>query len=60
MSRGAQKMRDFYDMKKGAPIYQEEFGFYSLEKWKADGFLNDTDDLNKLFGYDEPWKAYFG
>ena len=37
MSKGAKRMRDFYDMKPDAPIYQTEFGFYSLERWKMRG-----------------------
>ncbi len=60
MSLGAQKMRDFYEMKKGAHIYQEEFGFFTFDRWTAAGFLSDDVDLNKLFGYDEPGKYSLG
>jgi uroporphyrinogen decarboxylase len=36
MSAGARKMRDFYAIKKNAPVYQREFCFFVLDKWKAD------------------------
>jgi len=52
MSKVAQKMRDFYSMKADAPIYQCEFGFYSLDRWKREGYINDDTDLIKPFGYD--------
>jgi uroporphyrinogen decarboxylase len=54
MSPGAKKMRDFYALKPDAPIYQREFGFYSLDRWKAEGHIKDGDDLGALFGYDPP------
>ena len=60
MSPGAQKMRDFYEMKKDAHIYQEEFGFFTMDRWQADGSLSEDDDLNKLFGYDEGGKFSLG
>lgn len=60
MSPGAKKIRDFYNRVKDAPFYREEFGFYSFERWKADGYLNDDDDLSELFGYDEPGKHFLG
>ncbi len=56
MSIGAQKMRDFYDMKPNAGIYQKEFGFYSMERWKSEGHIKDGDDINKLFGFDPQGK----
>jgi uroporphyrinogen decarboxylase len=54
MSPGAKKMRDFYALKPDAPIYQQEFGFYSMDRWKAEGHIKDGDNLNTLFGYDPP------
>ena len=54
MSKGARKMRDFYELKPNAGIYQEEFGFYSLDRWKKEGHINEDTDLAQLFGYDEP------
>jgi uroporphyrinogen decarboxylase len=56
MSPGAKKMRDFYAFKPDAPIYQQEFGFYSLDRWKSEGRIKDGDDLGALFGYDPPGK----
>ncbi|NJD01696.1 MAG: hypothetical protein FIA99_03660, partial [Ruminiclostridium sp.] len=54
MSKGAGKLRDFYEMKPDAPIYLSEFGYYSLDRWKSEGYINDNTDLKKLFGFDEP------
>jgi len=46
------KMKDFYSFKPDARIVQEEFGFYSIDKWRRDGFLDYNTDINELFGYD--------
>lgn len=54
MSKGAGKLRDFYERKANAPIYQREFGFYSLDRWKNEGYINDDTNLGELFHYDEP------
>jgi hypothetical protein len=54
MSRGAKKLRDFYAMIPGAAIYQCEFGYYSLERWRGEGHIPDGADLGELFGFDEP------
>ncbi|MFO7636132.1 MAG: uroporphyrinogen decarboxylase family protein [Clostridia bacterium] len=54
MHKSAAKLRDFYAMKKNAAIFQTEFGFYSLDRWKKEGHIDDTTDLDTLFGYDEP------
>lgn len=54
MSTGARKTRDFYEIKPNAPIYQCEFGYYSLDRWKSEGYINDNTNLNELFGFDEP------
>ena len=56
MNNSIKKMHDFYTMKKNAPIFQEDFGFYSLDRWKREGHIDDNTDLGKLFGYDEPSK----
>ena len=53
MSPGAAKLRDFYDLKPDAPIYQREFGYYSLDLWREQGHIGDGDDLDTLFGFDE-------
>lgn len=56
MSAAARKMRDAYERKPGAPLYQREFGYYCLEEWKAQGMPQDV-PLDTLFGYDPPGKA---
>jgi uroporphyrinogen decarboxylase len=62
-SPGIQKMYDFYNLKSDAPVYQREFGFYVMEKWKAEGFIskdaNDA-DLAEMFGFDPPAKYTLG
>ena len=57
MTPGARKLRDFYAMKPGAGIFQQEFGFYVLERWQAEGHLPQPCDqayLSELFGFDPP------
>lgn len=56
MGTGAKKMRDFYAMKGNASIYQEEFGFYSTQRWINEGHIKENDDYSKLFGFDERGK----
>ena len=56
MSPGVKKYRDFYAMKPDAPIYMTEFGFYSMEKWKAEGKLpadSGWGEWATMFGWDE-------
>jgi uroporphyrinogen decarboxylase len=63
MSAGAQKMRDFYTHKPDAPVYQKEFGFYSLERWKREGHIKtdvSNEELDELFGFDPPGKFSLG
>ncbi len=63
MTKGAQKMRDFYALKPGAPIYQKEFGFYVLDRWKDEGHIAPDatwTELSALFGYDESGKHHIG
>lgn len=50
---GIQKLRDFYNLKPDAPIYQTEFGYYSLDRWISEGHMTDKTDKNALFGFDE-------
>ena len=54
MSEGAKRYWDFYNMRQGAGFYQKEFGFYSLEKWRAQEGLAQDADLDSLFGFDPP------
>ena len=51
---------DYYACKPDAPLFQKEFGFYSLEKWTEQGFLKPAAEvadygayLAELFGFDE-------
>jgi uroporphyrinogen decarboxylase len=55
MTPGARKMRDFYALKKDAPVYQQEFGFYVLDRWKQEGHISQhagNAELDALFGFD--------
>jgi len=45
MNKGIQKMRDFYAMKGGAPIYMKEFGFFSLGTWADQGHIKRQEDF---------------
>lgn len=54
---GIRKMRDFYAHKKNAPIYQQEFGFYAMDRWKREGHITEGQDLSELFGFDEGGKV---
>jgi uroporphyrinogen decarboxylase len=47
------KYRDFFQMKPGAAIIQEEFGFFTLERWIEEKYISAETDLGKLFGYDK-------
>ncbi|MBN2852305.1 MAG: hypothetical protein JXQ23_06155 [Clostridia bacterium] len=49
----AKRLRDFYAMKKNAGIVQTEFGFYSLDRWKKEGHINEKTDLDELFGLEK-------
>lgn len=63
MSPGAKKMRDFYAMKADAGIYQKEFGYYSLDLWKSQGYLKQDitrEEMAQLFGFDPPGKHSLG
>ncbi len=60
MDKAAAKLRDFYALKPGAPIYQKEFGFYSLDRWKQEGHISADTDLKRLFQYDEPASMSLG
>jgi uroporphyrinogen decarboxylase len=53
MAEGARKLRDTYAITPGAPLYRREFGFFSLERWKAEGMPEGV-PLHELFQYDPP------
>ena len=48
------KNKLFYSKTPDAPLLMQEFGFYSLDKWKKQGYIDDNTDLNRLFGFDSP------
>lgn len=61
MENNVKKIRDFYAMKPGAPLYKKEFGYYVLDKWIEQGYLKPYDQvedydryLRETFFYDEP------
>ena len=63
MSPGAKKMRDFYEHKPDAGIYQKEFGYYVLDRWKREGYIKETctqEELDALFGFDPPGRFNLG
>lgn len=53
MIESVKKLRDFYSIRADAPIYQCEFGYYSLERWKKEGYISENSNLKETFGYDE-------
>ncbi|MCX5642071.1 MAG: hypothetical protein NTY10_02345 [Candidatus Omnitrophica bacterium] len=57
---GAGKIRDIYALKPGAPFYQKEFGFFTLDKWKSQGLIPQNKTLEELFGFDSPGQHYIG
>ena len=54
------RLRDFYTQKKDAPIVQEEFGYYSLDRWTSEGHITQDTDINKLFGLEPSAKHSLG
>ena len=65
MSAPAKKLRDFYAIKPGAPVYQKEFFFFTLGTWIEQGYLrkaNEGEDydayLRGVFGYDQPAASF--
>ncbi len=59
MSPAVRKMWDTYQRMPGAPFYQREFGFYSLERWAAEGMPQDV-PVAQLFGFDAPARHSLG
>jgi len=54
MTESAKKLRDTYAIKRGAPVYMKEFGYYSLDRWISEGHITCADDLRKYNIFDEP------
>ena len=48
-----EKYRAFYARKPCSPLFMKEFGFFTLDKWKKQGYIDDNTDLNELFGFDK-------
>lgn len=59
MTAAARKLRDAYALVPDAPLYQREFGFYSLEEWKKQGMPQDVPE-NQLFLFDPPAEHHLG
>lgn len=49
----ARALRDTYAITPGIPLVRREFGFYSLDAWRAQGLPEDA-PLADLFSYDPP------
>ena len=68
MSPGARKMRDFYNHIPDAPVFQEEFGFFVMDRWIAEGHIAPnarswvpwTNLEEELFGFDPQGKIAMG
>jgi uroporphyrinogen decarboxylase len=63
----ARRLRDFYAGKSGAPLIQEEFGFYVLDRWKAEGHMPvfaepaaESAWLAQTFGFEPSGRCYLG
>lgn len=54
------KFWDFMRIRPGAPLFQQEFGYYCLEKWRREDGLSEDADLQALFGFDAPAVATLG
>lgn len=53
MTAGARKLRDTYARVPAAPLYQKEFGYYCLDRWKEQGMPQDV-PREVLFHFDPP------
>jgi uroporphyrinogen-III decarboxylase len=60
MSKEARKLRDFYEIKPDAPVFQCEDWFYSLERWRSEGNIDDSTNLPALFSFDTPGNISLG
>ncbi|MCL2421808.1 MAG: uroporphyrinogen decarboxylase family protein, partial [Defluviitaleaceae bacterium] len=54
------KTADFYTRKKGAPILQHEFGYYSLDRWISEGHIKSGADITEICQLDAPGMARLG
>lgn len=53
MADGIAKLQAYYACKPGAPVLQREFGFYCMDRWTAEGHVDASADLAKLFLWDD-------
>jgi len=53
-------LRDTYAIKKGAPTYMKEFGYYSLDRWIGEGHIRRQEDLSEICGFDDPGSFSLG
>ena len=53
MTPSARKLRDTYVITPGAPLFQREFGYYCLPRWRAEG-LPEGANFAAEFGFDPP------
>ena len=60
MADSVRKYWDYLFGKPGAPFYQQEFGFYCLDKWRREEGLSEDADLSALFGFDGPAVVILG
>jgi len=60
MAAGPRKLRDTYAITPGAPFVQQEFGFYSIEKWKNEQGMPSDVPASELFGFDPGGKFGLG
>ena len=60
MCESARKLRDTYQIKPGAPLFQREFGFLSLELWQKEQGMPSDVPLQQLFGFEEPGNHHLG
>ena len=61
LQKSIAKVKAFYDITPGAPLYQKEFGYYCLDKWIEQGYLKKREEvadydayLAELFHFDTP------
>ena len=60
MEPHVRKYWDFMTLVPGAPLFQQEFGFFTLERWRREEGLPENADLSALFGYDNPASVSLG
>jgi uroporphyrinogen-III decarboxylase len=56
----AQKLRDFYAMKPGAPIIMDDFGWFTIDRWTREGHITCEQDIKDMFSFDPPGNFNLG